>query len=215
LSEVSYPRLKSILESLLFVSNKPLTHEELAPIIGVEAELISRALDELMVEYENKGLQIAKVAGGWQMSTRVENAEFVDKLLSSPIVTTLSPAAMETLAIIAYKQPVTRLEVEGIRGVASDGVVKTLLDKRMIKEVGRSDAVGRPFLYGTTIEFLRHFGLKDLGDLPVLPPGAMEQINAFRGGEVLPPEVEDKQMELKERAENEEVLEGSSEQSAN
>ncbi len=188
MTEVSNPRIKSILESLLFVCKKPLTLEELSPIIGVGEESVSRALDELMVEYENKGLQIVKVAGGWQMCTRVENAEYVDKLLSSPIITTLSPAALETLSIISYKQPVTRLEVEGIRGVASDGVIKTLLEKRMVREVGRGDGVGRPILYGTTTEFLRHFGLKDLGDLPALPSGVLEQTRAFHEGTILPAE---------------------------
>jgi len=190
MSEVSNPRVKSILESLLFVSKKPLVPEELSQVIGVPAEAISRAFEDLMVEYENKGLQVAKLAGGWQMVTRVENAEYIDRLLNSPIVTTLSPAALETLAIIAYKQPVTKLEVEGIRGVASDGVVKTLLDKRMIREAGRSDGVGRPILYATTDEFLRHFGLKDLGDLPKLPEGELEQSRQLREGMLLPFEAE-------------------------
>ena len=191
MNEVSNPRLKGILESLLFVSKKPLSLEELSQVTEVEPRYISSALDELMVEYETKGLQIVKVAGGWQISTRVENAPYVEKLLSSPIVTTLSPAALETLAIIAYKQPVTRLEVENIRGVDSDGVIKTLLEKRMIREIGRSDAVGRPVLFGTTTEFLRHFGLKDLGDLPSLPEGSLEQKKAFQEGALLPEEAAD------------------------
>jgi len=200
MNEVSNPRLKNILESLLFISKKPLTPEELVPLIGVPETMILSALDELQVEYENKGIQIAKIAGGWHMVTRSENAEYVNKLLNSPIVTTLSPAALETLAVIAYKQPVTRLEIENIRGVASDGVVKTLLDKRIIKEVGRGDQVGRPILYGTTTEFLRHFGLKDLGDLPALPEGLIEQAEAFKQGSVLPPEIPGQQLEIGESA---------------
>jgi len=189
MNEVSNPRLKSILESLLFVSNKPLVAEELAPIIKAAPEMVSHALEELMVEYEGRGVQIAKIAGGWQMITRVENAEYVEELLSSPIVTTLSPQALETLAITSYKQPVTKLDIENIRGVDSDGVIKTLLEKRMIKELGRSDAVGRPILYGTTVEFLRHFGLKDIADLPKLPEGAVDQSDVFKDGALLPPEV--------------------------
>jgi len=187
---VSNPRLKSILESLLFVSKKPLTPEDLSMITEVSPELISDALDELTVEYENKGVQLAKVAGGWQMCTRVENAECVERLLNSPIITTLSPQALETLAVIAYKQPATKLDIENIRGVDSDGVIKTLLEKRMIKEIGRSDGVGRPILYGTTNEFLRHFGLKDLVDLPALPQGSEDQAQVFKDGVLLPPEVE-------------------------
>lgn len=191
MNEVSNPRLKNILESLLFVANRPLTPEEMAMIIGVEPELVALALQELLVEYEGKGIRIAKIAGGWQMVTISENSNYVEALLSSPIVTTLSGAALETLAVISYKQPVTKLEVENIRGVNSDGVINTLLEKRMIKEVGRGDGVGRPILYGTSNEFLRHFGLKDLGDLPALPEGAAEQTRAFREGTILPPEKED------------------------
>jgi len=206
--DVSNPRIKNILESLLFVSNKPLTPEELAPIIGIPENLILAAFEELVIEFENKGIQVVKVAGGWQIVTRVENAEYVDKLLNSPIVTTLSPAALESLAIIAYKQPVTRLEIENIRGVMSDGVVKTLLDKRMIREVGKSDSVGRPILYGTTIEFLRHFGLKDLGDLPALPEGSLEQARAFHDGGVLPKELVNEQLQLDKQVQEENVAEG-------
>ena len=187
--EVSNPRLKSILESLLFVSSKPLSPEEMSPLVGVGPELISAALQELMVEYDGRGVQIAKIAGGWQMCTISENAEQVEKFLKSPIITTLSPAALEALAIISYKQPVTKQEIENIRGVNSDGVIATLLEKRMIREIGRSDAVGRPILYGTSTEFLRHFGLKDLGDLPALPAGVADEKSAFEGGAILPPEL--------------------------
>ena len=189
--EVSNPRLKSILESLLFVANKPLTPEEIAPIIGVAPEKVSDTLQELLVEYEGKGTHIAKIAGGWQMVTAGENSNYVQALLASPIVTTLSPASLETLAIISYKQPVTKLDIENIRGVNSDGVISTLLEKRMIREVGRGDGLGRPILYGTTNDFLRHFGLRDFGDLPALPEGALEKTRAFREGSILPPEIKD------------------------
>ena len=158
--EISYPGLKTILESLLFITKKPVTLEELLSVIGVDIKLIEKSIYELLVEYEIKGINIAKFAGGYQMVTRQENVDFVDKLIHSPIETTLSNAALETLAVIAYKQPITRLSVENVRGVNSDGVISTLLDKRLIEEAGRSDGLGRPMLYGTTVEFLRHFGLK-------------------------------------------------------
>jgi segregation and condensation protein B len=183
--EISYPRLKTILESLLFITKKPVTLEELQSVIGVDIKLVEKSIYELLVEYENKGINIAKFAGGYQMVTRPENVDFVDKLIHSPIETTLSNAALETLAIIAYKQPITRLSVENVRGVNSDGVISTLLDKRLIEEVGRSDGLGRPMLYGTTVEFLRHFGLKDLSDLAPLPS---DELNAFKQGAILPNE---------------------------
>lgn len=185
--EISYPRLKTILESLLFITKRPVTPEELAHVIGVDASLVEKSLYELLVEYEGKGVNIVKIAGGYQMVTKPDNASFVDRLIHSPIETTLSGAALETLAIIAYKQPVTRLTVENIRGVNSDGVIQTLLDKRLIEEAGRSEGLGRPILYSTTVEFLRHFGLKDLRDLSPLPT---DEASAFREGSILPREQE-------------------------
>jgi segregation and condensation protein B len=119
------------------------------------------------------------------MVTHSENVDFVDRLLHSPIYTTLSNAALETLAIIAYKQPITRLTVENIRGVNSDGVIQTLLDKKLIIEAGKSDAVGHPILYATTQDFLRHFGLKDLADMSPLP---RDEMIALKEGAILPPE---------------------------
>lgn len=183
--EISYPRLKTILESLLFITKKPVTLEELQSVIGVDKALIERSIYELLVEYETKGMNVAKIAGGYQMVTRSDNASFVDKLIHSPILTTLSNAALETLSIIAYKQPITRLTIENIRGVNSDGVVQTLLEKKLIEESGRSDGLGRPILYSTTTTFLRHFGLKDLHDLAPLPA---DDISAFKEGAILPKE---------------------------
>jgi len=185
LINISFPRIKSILESLLFVSKRPLSIAELSEIIEVDNETLKKSIEELCLEYESKGIQIIKVAGGYQMRTREENAEYVHKLLRSPLATTLSPAALETLAIISYKQPVTRQTVENIRGVISDGVIKTLMERRLIAEVGRGDGVGRPILYGTTVEFLRHFGLKDLSDLPLLPQGEAEEKAAFKDASIL------------------------------
>lgn len=183
--EISYPRLKTILESLLFITKKPVTIEELQSVIGVDMKLIEKTLYELFVEYENRGVNIVKIAGGYHMVTKPENVDYVDKLIHSPILTTLSNAALETLAIIAYKQPITRLTIENIRGVNSDGVVETLLEKRLIQEVGRGEGLGRPILYGTTVDFLRHFGLKDLSDLAPLPA---DDISVFKEGAILPKE---------------------------
>jgi segregation and condensation protein B len=183
--EISYPRLKNILESLLFITKKPVTPEELQSVIGVDIKLIEKTLYDLFVEYEGRGMNIVKIAGGYHMVTKHENVDYVDKLIHSPIETTLSNAALETLAIIAYKQPITKLSIENIRGVNSDGVTDSLLDKRLIKEVGRGEGLGRPTLFGTTIDFLRHFGLKDLSDLP---PLANEDFSVFKEGLILPKE---------------------------
>ena len=183
--EISYPRLKNILESLLFITKKPVSIDEFHTVIGVDKQLIERSLYDLLVEYESRGLNIVKIAGGYQMVTKSDNASFVDSLIHSPIYTSLSNAAMETLAIIAYKQPITKLTIENIRGVNSDGVVQTLLEKKLIDEIGRSEGLGKPILFGTTPTFLRHFGLKDLSDLTPLPT---DELAAFREGQILPKE---------------------------
>jgi segregation and condensation protein B len=174
-------KLKNILESLLFVARRPLSAEDLSPIVGQEVpvEEIAQALEGLTQEYAEKGINIVKVAGGYLMGTNPASADYVYNLLHSKVQTNLSPQALETLAIIAYKQPVTRAEMERIRGVNSDGPIDTLLQKKIIEEVGRSEAVGRPFLYGTTKEFLRHFGLEALSSLPPLLVGGEEQKAIF------------------------------------
>lgn len=160
------PEIKDVIESLLFISKKPLSSGELADICAFGKEEIEKCLAELLGEYEGRGLQIIKLAHGYVMATRPQYAPFIEKFLNSPYSVTLSPQALETLSIIAYKQPVTKVDVESIRGVMCDAVIDTLLDKRLIKESGRSDQVGRPILYSTTVEFLKHFGLHDLGELP-------------------------------------------------
>jgi segregation and condensation protein B len=162
-------RVKNILESLLFVARKPLTPGEMEAALGLPGEFLSSLLEELSLELRGRGIQIIKVAGGFLMGTNPENADYVEKILHPRLTTKLTPQALETLAIIAYKQPVTRAEVERLRGVISDGVIETLTAKKLIKEVGRSSALGRPFLYATTEEFMRHFGLRNLSDLPSLP----------------------------------------------
>lgn len=173
-------QLKSILESLLFVARKPLSPKELEQTLKTTKELIEANLEELTNEYSLKGINLFKVAGGYLMGTNPNNVEYIHALLHEKIMTNLSPQALETLAIIAYKQPATRAEIERIRGVNSDGPIDTLMEKKLIDDLGRSDAVGRPFLFGTTKEFLRHFGLKDVKDLPVLPIQESAQEEIFK-----------------------------------
>lgn len=148
--------------------------------MGQPAEAITAALEELVQEYAARGINVVKVAGGYLMGTNPANADYVHTHLHAKVQTILSRQALEVLAIIAYKQPVTRAEMERIRGVNSDGPIDTLLQKKLIEELGRSEAVGRPFLYGTTQEFLRHFGLKDLSSLPPLPVSEAEQDELFK-----------------------------------
>jgi segregation and condensation protein B len=131
-------------------------------------------------ERQEREVQIFKVAGGYLMGTNPENAEYVKKITNPREETRLSPQALETLAIIAYKQPVTRVEIERLRGVDSGWVIETLLAKKLIREVGRSETVGRPYLYATTEEFLKHFGLKDLKDLPPLKVSQSAQEAVFK-----------------------------------
>lgn len=183
--EIQSAKIKGILESLLFVGRKPLPAEEIVQALSNQALNLSREevfslLEELIKEYEGRGINIVKVAGGYLMGTNPENADYVHDLLHAKVQTTLTPQALETLAIISYKQPVTRVELERIRGVNSDGPIETLLHKKLIQELGRSSAVGRPYLYGTTTEFLRHFGLKDLSSLPPLPVSPEEQDVVFK-----------------------------------
>jgi segregation and condensation protein B len=173
-------QLKGILESLLFVARKPLPPAELEKQIGFPKDLIKSALEELILEYEGRGINIVKVAGGYLMGTNPANADHIHSHLHAKVQTTLTHKALEVLAIIAYKQPVTKAEVERIRGVNSDGPIDTLANKKLVEELGRSDAVGRPYLYGTTTEFLRHFGLKDLSALPPLPVSEKEQDELFK-----------------------------------
>jgi segregation and condensation protein B len=172
--------IKNILESLLFVARKPLSPEEIEQTVKFPKEALFSSLEEMMEEYKARGINIVKVAGGYLMGTNPDNADYVHNLLHSKVQTTLSHQALETLAIICYKQPVTRAEIERIRGVNSDGPIDTLLQKKLIQELGRSEAVGRPYLYGTTKEFLRHFGLKDLTELPPLPVSQEEQEQLFK-----------------------------------
>jgi len=163
--------LKGILEAILFVSGEPLSVDRLLGVVeGVSRAELMSALRALQADYatEGRGLQLVEVAGGFQVTTRPDCAPWIKRLERAKEGAKLSRSAMETLAIVAYKQPVVRAEIEQIRGVDSTGVLQTLLERRLIRIVGRKDAPGRPIMYGTTRQFLQAFGLKDLSDLPAL-----------------------------------------------
>src|SRR5262249_26182535 len=169
--EISATRdeLKPVIEALLFVADEPLPFKQLCKILGdVPEEDVIWALNELVADYERRGsgLEAREIAGGWRISTRPQYHEFVRKYLKSRPSARLSLPALETLAVIAYKQPITIPEILEIRGVTSSSAVKTLLEKRLIVTKGRKETVGRPMMYGTSKEFLIHFGLKDLSELP-------------------------------------------------
>ena len=156
-----------VIECLLFVAGETLTAKDLARTTETTEAAIHEAVRLLRDRYAGSGLQIVEIAGGYQMATRPEYAPHIGKLLA-PHANRLSRPALETVTIIAYRQPCTQAEIEAIRGVASDGVLKTLADRELIQEAGRKAAPGRPILYKTTDAFLHYFGLASLTDLPVL-----------------------------------------------
>ena len=158
----------SLVEALIFVADEPLTAKVMADVLDEDRETIEAAVEQLKQEYDEResGLQLREIAGGWQISTRTEFHEEVRKFLKTRPNAKLSLAALETLAVIAYKQPVTVPEILEIRGVQSASAIKTLLDKRLIVAKGRKETVGRPMQYGTSKDFLIQFGLKDLSELP-------------------------------------------------
>jgi segregation and condensation protein B len=160
--------LKAILEALIFASPEPLVPKQIFKLLETEPkEDVQAALDELKRDYERvSGLQLVEVAGGYQIVTRPELHEWVRRLFQERTTQKLTVQALETLAVIAYRQPVTALEITEIRGVNTSGVLNTLLERHLIKIVGRKQVVGRPFMYATTREFLIRFGLNDLTDLP-------------------------------------------------
>lgn len=162
-------QIKSIIESLLFVSEKPLMLEQIKDVLeGVDIVSIRQLITELKSEYQTRasGMDIVEVAGGFQMCTTSSCAPYLKKFYKIKHAEKLTMPTLETLAIVAYKQPVTRIEIESIRGVNVDGVIKSLTDKGLIRIAGRRDTPGRPFVYGTTRQFLEYFGLKSLDELP-------------------------------------------------
>lgn len=167
---------KALLEALLFLSGDPVMPSTLKAVSGLDDGEIKRLMDEIITDYTARdgGILIAEIAAGYQMITNPDYAAWIRKFDSTMVSNKLSAAALETLAIIAYKQPMIKAEVEQIRGANSDGVVKTLLDRRLIKIVGKKEAPGKPMLYGTTNEFLQYFGLKNITELPTLRELARE-----------------------------------------
>jgi segregation and condensation protein B len=164
-------KIKAVLEAIIYVTEEPLTKAQISGALGASPELVEKLLAELSAEYEKPehGLAVREVAGGFKMATKAEHHEAVRAFVKSlkPLLK-LSLAALETLAVIAYKQPVTTPEVLDIRGVQGAGVMKTLLERKLIAASGRKNVIGKPVLYKTTKEFLIQFGLKDLSELPSL-----------------------------------------------
>jgi segregation and condensation protein B len=178
--DISDVELRSITEALIFVADEPISAKTIASVIKVDRDLVDGAITALVTKYDegNGGLQLREIAGGWQIATRAEFHEQVRAYLKSKPSAKLSLASLETLAVIAYKQPVTVPEILEIRGVQSPSAIKTLLDKRLIVAKGRKETVGRPMMYGTSKEFLIQFGLKDLTELP-----SIEDFQDLAGGE--------------------------------
>jgi segregation and condensation protein B len=160
--------IKPLIESLLFVADEPVATGRLGAAIGVNRETVEEVLQVLSEEYAQRGLRIQRKGERVQMVTAPEAAPHIERFLDLELSNKLSAPALETLAIVAYRQPVTRAEMEAVRGVNCDSVLRTLLSKGLIEEVGRLSQAGRPIVYGTTFEFLQHFGLHDLAELPPL-----------------------------------------------
>ena len=168
---VAERELRAILESLLFVSTEPLSMARLVAVLGdVPKSEIMRAMRSLGQEFDQagRGLKLAEIAGGYRLVTRQEYAPWIKRLDKAKSAAKLSRSALESLAIIAYKQPLVRSEIEEIRGVETSGVLRTLLERKLVRIVGRKEVPGRPIMYGTTKFFLEHFGLSDLSQLPPL-----------------------------------------------
>ena len=164
------PKLKSIIESLLFVSGDTLTIKDICNAVEASNKIVKSILDEMQNEYEEdkRGIKLISINGEYQLVTKSENSEYIQKLLKKNKRQSLSQASLESLAIIAYKQPITRVDIDEIRGVKSESALQRLLEKDLIKEVGRLEVPGKPILFGTTDEFLRQFGLKEIDELPSL-----------------------------------------------
>lgn len=168
-----------IVESLLFAAgDEGLSLTQLATVLEVTEDHALQIIEKMRSEYElnkGRGITIAQLAGSYQLVTKKENAPYLKRMVESPGTNHLSQAALETLAIIAYKQPITRLEIEEIRGVKTERPIQTLVSKALIKDVGRAEGPGRAYLYGTTKEFLDYFGLRNINELPPLPEKVEEE----------------------------------------
>jgi segregation and condensation protein B len=163
------------LEAMLFVAAEPVPTAQLAAALDVASSVVERGLNELDASLSSRGLRLQRHAGRVQLTTAPELAELIERFLGLEATSHLSRAALETLAIIAYQQPVTRPQIDSIRGVNSDSMMKSLLNKGLILESGRADGPGRPILYSTTPEFLQHFGLNSILEMPPLAPAAKSE----------------------------------------
>ena len=160
--------IPAALEALLFVSAEPVAASQLSIALGISVAAVEQGMKQLEGELQTRGLRLQRHGGRVQLTTAPEMAEMIERFLGLEATGRLSRAALETLAIVAYQQPVTRPYIEGVRGVSSDGVMKSLLGKGLVQEVGRAEGPGRPILYGTAPDFLQHFGLNSLTELPPL-----------------------------------------------
>jgi segregation and condensation protein B len=170
LDDLKKSSLKSVIEALLFASGDPLSLQDLVNHTEEKSKLIEIIIEEMMEEYEDssRGIKIICIKGSYQLVTKSQNADYIQKLLKKNKRQSLSQASIESLAIVAYKQPITRIDIDEIRGVKSESAIQRLIERDLIKELGRLEVPGRPILYGTTEEFLKQFELKDLQELPSL-----------------------------------------------
>jgi len=160
--------LKSIIEGLLFAFGDPLEDKEISKVVNISVKDVNKYLQEMKVEFDeqNRGIRIIKINNSYQLSTRPEHYDFIKAVVISRNQRNLSNASLETLSIIAYKQPITKMEIDEIRGVKSDKSIETLMQRKLIREIGRLDRPGKPILYGTSDEFLKFFGIECIEDLP-------------------------------------------------
>lgn len=177
------PAIKSAIESLLFVSGEPLSIRELHNNIEVPVKIIESVLKEMINDYEdeNRGIKLISINGEYQLVSKPQNSDSIQKLLKKNKRQSLSQASLESLAIVAYKQPITRVDIDEIRGVKSESAIQRLIERDLIKDIGRLEVPGRPILFGTTEEFLRQFDLKALDELPSLDLYAEKESDEIEG----------------------------------
>lgn len=206
---MDFQTLKSIIEGLLFMAgDEGLNIKQISEITEQRPEVIEEAMNDLRADFERskRGLQIVAIAGMYELATMPEHAPYFERMAYSPSRSSLSQAALETLSIVAYRQPITRVEIEEIRGVKSDRAIQTLTNKGLIEEVGRAEAIGRPILYGTTKSFLEYFGLATLKDLP--DSSAFEQMEGLEEEtQLLFEKLDGRQLTIEDVKEVEEQLE--------
>lgn len=173
-------RAEAAIEAILFAMGDSVELEKIAAAMEMDKETVRKLINQMMEQYqaEERGIQIIELEGAYQLCTKSELYDYLIRIAKQPRKISLSEVVMETLSIIAYKQPITKMEIEKIRGVKCDHAVNKLVEYNLVKELGRLDAPGRPLLFGTTEEFLRHFGIHSLEDLPAMNPVQMEDFKA-------------------------------------